>query len=70
MDENVVVPPWYDAPMTRTSAKHPDVNSAVKALLIAALAEVPDSKPLSKSDLAALATELLSAKVVTPPSAG
>ena len=70
MDDNQVVPPWYAAPMTRAGAKHPDVNSAAKARLIAALAEVPDSKPLSKSDLAALATDLLNAKEVTPPSAG
>ena len=69
MDENQVVPPWYEAPMTRAGSKHPGVNSAAKARLIAALAEVPDSKPLSKSDLAALATDLLSANEDTPPSA-
>jgi hypothetical protein len=68
MAENAVVPPWYEAPMTRTCAKHPDVNSAVKSRLITALAEVPDSKPLSKSDLAALATDLLNASEITSPS--
>lgn len=69
MDTEHVVPPWYEAPMARASSKHPDVSSAVKARLIAALAEVPDSKPMSKSDLAALATDLLNAKEVTPPPA-
>lgn len=70
MDEGEVVPTWYEAPMTRAGSKHPDVSSAAKTRLIAALAEVPDSKPLSKSDLAALANDLLVAKEVTPPSAG
>lgn len=70
MDDNQVVPPWYEAPMTRTGVKHPDVNSAAKARLGAALATVPESKPLSKSDLAALATDLLNAQEVTPPPAG
>jgi hypothetical protein len=55
--------------MTRSVAKHPGVTAAVKDRLAAALATVSDDKPLSKGELATLATDLLKAQEPTTPSA-
>ncbi len=70
MSEEIVVQAWYEAPLTRSAAKNPSVTPAVKTRLADALAAVGDSKPISRSDLANLAADLLKVQEHKTPTAG
>lgn len=62
MTEEEAATPWHEAPLARSHKKHPDIADAVSERLASALGSISDSKPLGKSEIARLASELLIAQ--------
>jgi len=70
MTDEEVAAPWHEAPLARSHKKHPDIADGVKERLGSALGSISDSKPLGKSEIARLASELLNAQANKTSAAG